>query len=34
MVSKVVRLQLHTKTYTRKDKHEGGYPFKERSSEH
>jgi len=34
VVSKVARLRLHTEIYTGKDKHEGGYPFEERSSEH
>ena len=34
VVSKVARLQLHTETYTGKDKHKGGYPFEERSSGH
>ena len=34
VVSKVARLQLYTEIYTRKDKHEGRYPFKKRSSEH
>ena len=34
LVSKVARLRLYTKTYTRKDKCKGRYPFKKRSSEH
>ena len=34
MVFKVTRLWLYTETYTRKDKYEGRYSFKERTSEH
>ena len=34
VVSKIARLRLHAEIYTRKDKYEGGYSFKERSSEH
>ena len=34
MVSKVARLQFHTEVYTGKNKYEGRYSFKERSSEH
>ena len=34
VVPKVARLRFYTETYTRKDKYEGRYPFKKRSSEH
>jgi len=34
VVSKVARLRLYTETHTRKDKHEGRYPFEKRASEH
>ena len=34
VVPKVARLRFYAETYTRKDKYEGGHPFKKRSSEH
>jgi len=34
MVLEVTRLQLYVEVYTEKDKYEGRYPFKKRSSEY
>ena len=34
MVFEVTRLQLHTETYTGKDKHEGRYSITERTGQH
>ena len=34
MVFEVTRLQLHTKTHTREDKHESGHPIMEGSGQY